>query len=190
LAAGGIEDEDGAILRLGPFQGILGDFYEVLFGGVRGVAGDADLIGKLGELVDGGGAVEVERDEEGAAAFLLQTEGELGGGGGLSGSIQPAEEDVAGGVEIDGRLVSAEEVGELVLEDFDDLLAGLDRFYDVGSLGFDGDVGEEIFHHAELDIGLEEGEADVAECLGDIFVRDFSDAAEVTESFVEAIREI
>ena len=124
LATGGVENHDGAILGLAPLQGLLGDFDEIFFGRIGGVAGNVDLLGELGQLVDGRRSIEVERDEKGTTAFFLEAERELGGGGGFTGTVEAAEEDVSGGVEIDGGLVAAEEVGELVLEDFDDLLAG------------------------------------------------------------------
>jgi len=73
LAAGGIEDDDGAVLFFGPLDGALGDFDEVFFVGLGSEDGDVDLLGKFSELVDGGGAVEVECDEEGAAAFFFKT---------------------------------------------------------------------------------------------------------------------
>jgi hypothetical protein len=87
-------------------------------------------------------------------------------------------------------LIAAEEVGEFVLENFDDLLAGFDRLQDVGALGFFFNAGDEIFDNAEFDIGLEEGEADIAKGVGDVLFGDFSDTPEVPEGFVEAVSEV
>ncbi len=61
LAAGGVEDEDGALLFLRPDEGIPGDLDDVGFGGFWGVARDVDLLCEHRQLVDGGGAIEVDR---------------------------------------------------------------------------------------------------------------------------------
>ena len=87
-------------------------------------------------------------------------------------------------------MVAAEKISEFVLEDFHDLLARLDRLKDVGSLGLDADISDEVLHHTELDIGFQKRETDFTECIGDILIRDFSNAPEITECFVEAVSEI
>jgi len=190
LSACGVENDDSAILFLGPFDGALGGLDEIGFARLGSEDGDIDLLGELGELVDGGGAIEIERDEKWAASFFLQPEGELGGGGGFTGTVEAAKEDVSGRVEIDGTLVSAKELGEFVLEDFDDLLAGFDGLQDLGALGFFFDAGDEVLDDAEFDIGLEKGETDIAEGVGNVLFGDFSDTPEVPEGFVEAVSEI
>ena len=71
LATCGVEDDDGAVLVFAPLEGVFGNFDEIFFVRFWGVAGDFDLLGEFGELVDRGGAVKVECDEEGAC--LLYT---------------------------------------------------------------------------------------------------------------------
>ncbi|MFT6594614.1 MAG: hypothetical protein ACJAT3_000580 [Akkermansiaceae bacterium] len=190
LAAGGVEDDDGAVLIFGPFDSAFGDFDEVFFSFFGGEDWDIDLLGELGQLVDGSGAVEVEGNEEGASAFFLQAKGELGGSGGFTGTVEAAKEDVSRRIEIDGGLVATEEFGEFVLEDFDDLLAGFDRFEDVGTVGFFLNAGDEVFDDTEFDIGFQESKADVAEGVSDVLFGDFPDTPEVPEGFVEAVSEI
>jgi len=190
LATSGVEDDDGVVLVFGPLDGLLGNFDKILVAGLGKEAGDADLLGELGELVDGGRTVEVERDEKRAAAFFLESEGEFGGGGGFAGTVEAAEEDVTRRVEIDGGLVAAEECSEFILEDLNDLLARLHRLKNVGALGFNGDLGDELFDDTEFDIGFEKRETNFAEGIRDIFFGDFSDTPEVPEGFVEAVSEI
>ena len=84
-----------------------------------------------GQLIDGGRAIKIASHEEGAAAVLLEAQGKFAGGGGLSGSVQSAEEDACRGIEIQRRLVTPEELGQFVVKNFDDLLAGLDGLEDV-----------------------------------------------------------
>ena len=128
LAACGVEDEDAGVFIFCPTQGVFGDFYEVGLAACGGVAGDVGLFGEGGELLDGGGAVEVDGDEGGAAAFFFQAVGEFGGGGGFSGTVEAAEEDAGGRIEVERGGIAAEEEGEFVVEDFDDLFAGFDGF--------------------------------------------------------------
>ena len=189
LAPGGVEDEEGTGLALGPLQGGLGGFQDVFFVGVGGEARDTGLLGDLGELVDGGGPVEVGGDEERAAAVFFQAQGELAGGGGLAGAVEPAEDDAGRGVEVEGGAVAAEESGEFVVEDFDDLFAGFDGFEDLLAEGLLLDVFDEGLCDLVFDVGFEEGEADFPEGRGDVFFRDFADPAEVAEGLVEVFGE-
>ncbi len=95
------------MLVLGPDERVPGDLDDIGFAGCRGVAGDVDLFGERGELVDGGGAVEVAGDEQRAAAFVFQAFGEFGGGGGFAGAVEAADEDAGGRVEVERGLVAA-----------------------------------------------------------------------------------
>jgi hypothetical protein len=190
LATGGVEDDDGVILVPGPLDGFLGDFDEVGVSGIGKEAGDSDLLGKFGELVDGCGTVEVECHQEGATSFFFEAKSKFGGGGGFTGTVEAAEKDVTRRVEIDGRLVAAEEFGEFVLENFNDLFAWFHGLEDLGSLGLDADVGDKLFDDSEFDICLKKRETNFAQGVGDVFFGDFSDTPEVPEGFVEAVSEI
>ena len=83
--------------------------------GVRGFAidGYTQLLAEGHELVDGSRALEVGGDEEGRLAVASKLEGQLGGGGGLTGALETCQEDDAGGGV--GRLktvaLGAEDVG-------------------------------------------------------------------------------
>ena len=170
LAAGGVENEDGAALLLGPCEGLLRHFHHVGFTGGGGVARDIDLFRQGGELVDGGGAVEVAGDEQWPAALAFQAAGELGAGGRLAGAVEPADEDAGGRVEIKRHLVATEQRGEFVVEDLDDLFAGFDRLHHVFAHRLVLHPGDEVLGDAELDIGLEQGDADLAQRVGDVFL--------------------
>ncbi len=100
-AAGGVDDEDVAAEVGGVALGFLGEaedglvpvqsrsaaavtrrrvelaFVEVGAGG----------LGDDGELLAGGGAVDVDRDEHGAVAALFEPLRELGAGGGFAGAL-------------------------------------------------------------------------------------------------------
>ena len=82
------------------------------------------------------------------------------------------------GGELEAGVVAAEEVLELVGDDFDELLGGVEGGGDVGAEGAGADVLDEVLGDGEVDVGLEEGGADLAEGVGDVFVGDGALAAE------------
>ncbi len=75
------------------------------------------------------------------------------------------------------------------MEDLDDLFAGFDRLEDILAHGFFLDLGDEVLGHAEFDIGFQQGDADFAQGVGDVFFRDAAHAAEIAEGFVKAVGE-
>ncbi len=103
-AAGGVDDEDVAAEVAGFAEGFASEAED--FGGavllVRGelafVEVDAGGFGDDGELLAGGGAVDVDGDEHGAVAALFEPLGELGGGGGFAGALEAGHEDDGGGL--------------------------------------------------------------------------------------------
>jgi hypothetical protein len=97
---------------------------------------------------------------------------------------------VSGGVEIERGLVATEKGGELVMENFDDLLAGFDGLEDFLALCFFAHGFDEAFRDREFDIGLKKGEADFTESIVDVFLGDLSAAGEIAEGLVEGVAEI
>ncbi len=106
---------------------------------------DAGGFGDDGELLAGGGAVDVDGDEHGAVAALFEPLGELGGGGGFAGALEAGHEDDGGGLGGGAEFgdVAAEEGDELVVDDFDDLLGGREGGGDLGAEGLGSDVVDE-----------------------------------------------
>jgi len=149
--------------------------------------GDFGLLAEHRELFDGGWTIEVTGDEERFAAFFLQAESELCCSGGFTRTIESAEEDVTWSVEVERGLVAAQEFGELVVEDFDNLLAGFDGLEDLFPLSLFANGFDEGLGHRELDVSFEKSEPDFAEGIVDVFLGDFSGASEVPEGFVERI---
>ena len=64
--------------------------------GLAGHAREAEPVGPDLQLGDGAGAVGVGRGEQHLAALPLEPAGELGGGGGLPGAVDPDHEDDGG----------------------------------------------------------------------------------------------
>ena len=75
------------------------------------------------------------------------------------------------------------------MDDFDDLLGWAEGGDDLRAEGFGLDVGDERVDDGEVDVGLEEGETDLAHGVGDVLGRDGALAAEVLEGALEFVGE-
>lgn len=76
------------------------------------------------------------------------------------------------------------------MDDFDDLFGGIESGGYLGAEGAGADVLDELVDDGEVDVGLEEGEADLAKGLGDVLVGDGALAAEVLEGTLEFVAEV
>ena len=98
VAAGGVDDEDvaaeagGLALRFASETEDVGGI--VRGGGVERALVElgGDGFGDDAELLARGGTIDVDRDEHGAMARLLEPCGELGGGGGFAAALQAGHE--------------------------------------------------------------------------------------------------
>ncbi len=142
------------------------------------------------ELLDRGRPVQIAGDEQRGASLLFQVGGELGGGGCLAGAVQADHEDARGLVEIERAGVAAEERGQLVMENLHDLLAGRDTAQDFFAQRLVFHLGDELFRHLVIDVGLEEREAHLAHGVGDVHLRDRAVAAEILEDVLQFIAEL
>ena len=86
--------------------------------------------------------------------------------------------------------VFAEDVDEFVVDNFDDLLGGGERGGDLFAHGAGADVFDELVDDGEVDVGFEEGEADLAEGVGDVLVGDGALTAEGLEGTLEFVAEV
>ena len=73
------------------------------------------------------------------------------------------------------------------MDDFDDLLGGREGGGDLLAKGADADVLDEFGDDGEVDVGLDEGEADLAEGVADVLVGDGALAAEGFEGTLEFV---
>ena len=88
---------------------------------------------------------------------------------------------------MEARGVFAQDVDQFVVDDFYDLFGRRERcgYFFADSAG--ADVLDEVVDDGEVDVGLEEGEADLAEGVGDVLVGDGALAAEVLEGTLEFV---
>ena len=93
----------------------------------------------------------------------------------------------AGGIaaEIQAGVGRAEQFHQFVVDDLDDLLAGLDALDDLLADGLGLDALDEIAGDLEIDIRLEQRHAHLAQGIGDVGLGDFAEAAQVFERVLE-----
>ena len=169
-AAGGVDDHDAVAraLRLRRCRAFA--IFTTSCVVALGVHRDVELLPERLELVDGGGAVDVGGDEPRRASFGLELARELGGGGRLSGALQPDHHDDGrrDGAELEPLAPLAEHGGELVVDDLDELLRGRDGAQLRDADGLLLDALEELARELEVDVGLEEDAAHFAQPFLDV----------------------
>ena len=134
-----------------------------------GVDLDPDLVTQLHELIDGSGPIDVGGHQERPLPVLAQANPQLGGRGRLSRTLQPNQhEDRWAAPQVQLPTLAAERRDELVVNDLDDLLSGIEPGQEVRAQRALTDAGDELLHHAEVDVRLEQRQADLAQ--GDVEV--------------------
>ena len=123
-AAGGVDNHQVVAVVLGVFQGFGGDFHRVFLAHFKDLG--PGLFADDFQLVDGCRTVNVAGHQQRAVPLVLEIPGELGRMGGFTASLKAAHEHHAGGLggELDAGVVLAHQSGQLVVDDFNDLLGG------------------------------------------------------------------
>ena len=118
--------------------------------------------------------------------FLSQAR-ELAGGGGLAGALQAGHQDDRRGLrgELEAGRVFAQQFDQLIADHLDDLFGGRERGHHFGADGLGADVLDQVAGHVEVDVGLEQGDADFAQGLGDVFFAQRALAAQVLEGALQ-----
>ena len=185
---GGVEDQHVVAADLGRGHGALGDIE-------RGLAGDdrqrrhAGLFAENLQLLHRGGAVHVERGHQHALLLArLQELAELGRGGGLARALQADHQDRRGRrAEIEAGVGVAQRFDQRVVDDLDHLLAGRDRADDAFADGARAHAVDEVLDHRQRHIGFEQRDADFAQRLVDVGLRQRAAAAQAVEGGGEAL---
>src|SRR3954470_2435394 len=188
-AAGGVDDEDVLALLLGPVERPARDVDGVGVGALLVDVG-ADLRADLHELVDGRGAVDVARRQRDRRVVLgLEEAGELGGRGRLAGALQAGHEDDRWRPrrERDAHRRAAHQRRELLADDLDDLLAGVELADDLAPEAALLDGRGELLDDLEVDVGLEQRETDLAHGLVDVVLGQRPVGADVGERLLELL---
>ena len=183
--ARGVEDQNVPVVRAREVERLAGDFLHFGFAAFD-ERGNFELLAERFELVHRRRTIHVRRDQQRRAALLVQQARELAAGGRLARAVQADQEDATRiAAEIQPRVGRAEQLDEFVMDDFDDLLAGLDALDDFDADGFGFDALDEIARDLEVHVGFEQGHAHFAQRVGDVALGDFSEAAQVAEGVLE-----
>jgi len=198
-AAGGIVEHDVAVLLPGVRQGVLRHVRRLDVLLVEDF--DVQLLPELLQLLHRGGTVDVRRHHQRLLAALEQEVRELGDGGGLSGALQadhhhprrplPLLRQRQRGVD------RAHQRFQLVVADLDEVVARRDLqllAFLVGDAGrhhlTEGLLlhpGEETLGDVELDVRLQQRDADVAQGVVDVRFRQLGLAGELVLGGAEAL---
>ena len=156
--AGGIEDDDIVAVVFGVFDGFFRDG-DGVFGAHlkdRYLRFRADDL----ELFDRGGSIDIAGDQHGSVVLFFEVLTELGGMSGFTGTLQAAQHDDGRRLRgiLQTRVLSAHQVDELFVDDFDDHLSGSQALHDVGADRALGDGVGKALGDLEVNVGFEQRE--------------------------------
>ena len=169
-AAGGVEDDHVMAAELGRLHGAPGDLDRRLAGDDR-QRRHLHLLAELAQLLLRGRPPRIERGHQHFLVLaLVKPLGDLGGGRRLAGALQADhhDDDRRRRVEVDRLAFAAEHLDQLVMDDLDDHLAGLDRLQHRRADRLLADAVGEGAHHVERDVGLEQRAANLAQRRRDV----------------------
>jgi hypothetical protein len=150
----------------------------------------ADLPAEDAQLLARGGALGVGGDQQRPAALGLVLVGELAGGGRLAGALQADEHPhVAVVAQLQLHRLAAEHGDQLLVHDRDDALVGVERQQRLGADRLLLHPGDQVAGHLEVDVGLEQRDAHLAQGRLDVGLAELAAAAQAVEDVLESIAE-
>ena len=134
---------------------------------VAGLGGEHRHAGPLADHLQLGDRVrplQVGGDEQRRVALLLEPQRQLARERGLTGTLQAGQHDHGRRVlgEPQPPRLAAEDRDELLVHDLDDLLRGVQRLRHLRARGAFLDPRDELPHHGQRDVRLEQGDANLA----------------------------
>ena len=191
--AGGVDEHHVVLLAPGELDRVARDLDRV-----------ADPVARLGrvgrhagaladhlQLVHRVRALQVAGDEQRRVALLAQPARELAGQRRLTGTLQAGEHDhrrrLLGVLQPAG--LAAEDRDQFLVDDLDDLLGRVERLGDLFAGGPLLDPRDEAAHDRQGDVGLEQGDADLARRGVDVGVRQSALAPQIGEDRGQAVGE-
>ena len=187
LAARRVKDHDGPVLGPGPFQGLTRHGHHVPAAGSGLVHGHFYLFRQRSQLVHGGGAHQVAGHQQGAAPLVFQAQGQLRAGGGFARAVQAHYHDSGGVRQVQSHGVSAQQGGDFITEDFDDLFPGLDGFEHFLPHGPLLHAADEFPGHAKFHVRFQQGQPDVPQGVRNVLFRNLAQAPQLPERVIQFI---
>jgi hypothetical protein len=187
-APGGIDDE-----RVGT---IASSLVERPLGDVDGVALRALLVDRRSgplahrhQLLDRRRPLGVTGSQCHALAVLRQELGELGAGRGLPGALQARDQDHARAGWREGQIAAGatHERGQLLVDDLHHLLARIEGVEDTGAQTALLDLRRERLDDLEVDVGLQQSEADLPHRRVDVGLGQLAARPDVGQGRLEAV---
>ncbi len=191
-AAGGVEDDDVMAAELGRLHGARGDIDRRLAGDDRQRI-DAGLLAELAELLLRGRAARIERGHQDLLACRASVR-RLAILPVVVVLPEPCRPTImmttgAGALRSIVDALGAEHLDQLVMDDLDDHLAGLDRLQDLGADGLVAHVVGEGADDFERHVGLEQRTAHLAQRRRDIGFRQRATAGQAVQDGAKAVLE-
>ena len=187
--AGRVEHENVEALEAGGIERAPGDLDGRLAGNDR-KGRDVRLAAEHGELLLSRRPGDVERRHHHLLAVLVgEPLGDLGSGGRLARALKADHHDHRrrSDRDLEPRFLGAEHLDERVMDDLDDLLAGGDRAQHLLADRFLRGSVDELADDREGDVGLEQGDSDLAHRRAHVGLGQRAAAAQPVEHTVEAI---
>ena len=152
----------------------------------------ARLAGDGLELLDRGGPVNVRRDERHFLFLRNEQARELAAGRRLARALQARHQDHGRRLrrEIERRVRLAHERAELAMHEANERLAGREAADHFGAERLCPDRVDEMLHHRQRDIRLEQRDAHLAQRLLDVRLREARFAADVLDDARESRRQV
>ena len=182
-AAGGVEDHDVADLALGGLDALAGDVRRRDVPDRRAVDRDVERLAERLELVRGGRAVRVGGDEERPAALLDDVAGELGRGRRLARALQADHRDDGRVARSGGRRGRPCRAARRARRGRSSRPPGRRSGSARTSwpMALLADPGDEVLDDLEVDVRLEQGQADLAHGGVDVGLADPAAAGQAAE---------
>ena len=192
-ASGGVDDDDVIELALGLDDGVTSHL-DGITNTVAGLRSEDMHTGSLTDdlqLGDRVGTLQVTGGQQRRVPLLLEPPSELARQGRLTGTLKSSEHDDGGrGLrEPDGAGLTAKDLDELLVDDLDDLLSRVERLRQFLAVTAFLDRRNEFLDDRQVDVGLEEGDADLASRGVDVGIGETSLATQSFEGGCEAVLE-
>ena len=148
------------------------------------------LLPSVCELIGGGRTIRVGGDEQRPAAELDDVAGELGARGRLARTLQADHRhDRRVARQVEGPVAGRQQRDELVVDDLDDLLAGRQAVEHLVADGPLADARDEVLDDLEVDVRLEQRQADLAHGGIDVGLADPAAAGQAAERLAQPVAE-
>ena len=102
--------------------------------------------------------------------------------------MQPDQHDPGRFIQVEGRSIPTQQLGQFIVKDFNDLLPGRDAPQHLLSERPTFNPRDEILGNLKVNVGFEQRQSYLAQCIIDVALRDRAMTPEVFENILKFIR--